>query len=123
MIDLLNLQHYRDSVVGNLPYGVQKLIELGRALCARPRILLLDEPSSGLNVEETDDLSFWIEDIRNLLGITVVMIEHDMRLVSQVSDRVLAVSNGRVLAESTAREIQENPAVAEAYLGTREDVA
>jgi len=123
VIDLLNLQHYRDSVVGNLPYGVQKLIELGRALCARPRILLLDEPSSGLNVEETDDLSFWIEDIRNLLGITVVMIEHDMRLVSQVSDRVLAVSNGRVLAEGTAREIQENPAVAEAYLGTREDVA
>ncbi|MGM0569385.1 ABC transporter ATP-binding protein [Marinobacter sp.] len=123
VIDLLNLQHYRDSVVGNLPYGVQKLIELGRALCARPRLLLLDEPSSGLNVEETDDLSFWIEDIRNLLGITVVMIEHDMRLVSQVSDRVLAVSNGRVLAEGTAREIQDNPAVAEAYLGTREDVA
>lgn len=120
VIDLLNLQHYRDSIVGTLPYGVQKLIELARALCSRPRLLLLDEPSSGLNVEETDDLSFWIEDIRNLLGITVVMIEHDMRLVSQVSDRVLAVNNGSVLAEGTPREIQENSLVAEAYLGHQE---
>ena len=78
MIDLLDLQHHRDSLVAGLPYGVRKVVELARALCTEPKLLLLDEPSSGLNVEETDDMAFWIQDIRNELGITVLMVEHDM---------------------------------------------
>ena len=83
MIDLLDLQHHRESLVAGLPYGVRKVVELARALCTEPKLLLLDEPSSGLNVEETDDMAFWIDDIRHELGITVLMVEHDMTLVSQ----------------------------------------
>ena len=83
MIDFLDLQHYRDSLSSNLPYGVRKVVELARALCTEPKLLLLDEPSSGLNVEETEDMAFWIQDIQNLLGITVLMVEHDMSLVSR----------------------------------------
>ena len=81
VIDFLDLQQYRDSFIVNLPYGVRKVTELARALCSDPKLLLLDEPSSGLNVEETEDMAFWIEDIKNLLGITVLMVEHDMKLV------------------------------------------
>lgn len=120
VIDLLELQHYRDRNVAHLPYGVQKIVELARALCARPKLLLLDEPSSGLNVEETDDLAFWIDDIRNVLGTTILMIEHDMRLVPRVSDRVLAMNDGAVLAQGTPAEVQDNPEVARAYLGQPE---
>ncbi|MCW5730790.1 MAG: ABC transporter ATP-binding protein, partial [Alphaproteobacteria bacterium] len=116
VIDFLDLQHYRDSYIVNLPYGVRKVVELGRALCTEPKLLLLDEPSSGLNVEETEDMAFWIHDIRNLLGITVLMVEHDMSLVSEVSDRVLALNYGRVLAEGTAAEVQGHPDVIKAYL-------
>ena len=86
-------------------------------LCTDPRLLLLDEPSSGLNVEETEDMAFWIEDIKKVLGITVLMVEHDMSLVSSVSDRVLAVNYGRPIALGTAREVQEHPEVIKAYLG------
>ena len=100
-IDFLDLQQYRDSFIVNLPYGVRKVTELARALCTDPKLLLLDEPSSGLNVEETEDMAFWIQDIRNLLGITVLMVEHDMSLVSAVSDRVLALNYGRPLAMGT----------------------
>ena len=117
VIDFLDLQHHRHSLVSGLPYGVRKVVELARALCIKPRLLLLDEPSSGLNVEETDDMAFWISDIRTLLGITVLMVEHDMSLVNRVSDRVLALNLGQVLAEGTAAEVQANPAVIEAYLG------
>src|SRR5476649_2278055 len=95
VIDFLDLQQYRDSFIVNLPYGVRKVTELARALCTNPKLLLLDEPSSGLNVEETEDMAFWIQDIKNLLGITVLMVEHDMKLVSAVSDRVLALNYGR----------------------------
>ncbi len=123
VIDFLNLQHHRDSLVAGLPYGVRKVVELGRALCMEPRLLLLDEPSSGLNVEETEDMAFWIQDIREELGITVLMVEHDMSLVSRVSDRVLAMAQGQVLALGTPREVQSHPAVVEAYLGTVDDVA
>ena len=117
VIDFLDLAAYRDQMIANLPYGVRKVVELGRALCIQPSLLLLDEPSSGLNVEETQDMAFWIEDIKNDLGITVLMVEHDMSLVSQVSDRVLALNYGRVLAEGSPREVQENPEVIRAYLG------
>jgi branched-chain amino acid transport system ATP-binding protein len=117
VIDFLDLMPYRDSLVVNLPYGVRKVVELGRALCTRPKLLLLDEPSSGLSVEETEGMAFWIEDIRALLGITVLMVEHDMSLVSAVSDRVLALSYGRTIALGTAREVQDHPEVVKAYLG------
>ena len=117
IIDFLDLMPHRDSLVVNLPYGVRKVVEMGRALCTQPRLLLLDEPSSGLSVEETQDMAFWIEDIRTLLGITVLMVEHDMSLVSAVSDRVLALNYGRPIALGTAREVQEHPEVVKAYLG------
>jgi len=117
VIDFLDLQPHRDSLVVNLAYGVRKVVEMGRALCTRPRLLLLDEPSSGLSVEETEDMAFWIQDIRTILGVTVLMVEHDMSLVSSVSDRVLAVNYGRPIALGTAREVQEHPDVIKAYLG------
>ncbi len=116
-IDFLDLQQYRDSFIVNLPYGVRKVTELARALCTDPKLLLLDEPSSGLNVEETEDMAFWIQDIRDLLGITVLMVEHDMSLVSAVSDRVLALNYGRPIAMGTPAEVQAHPEVIRAYLG------
>ena len=123
VIDLLDLQHHRDALVAGLPYGVRQVVELARALCTEPRLLLLDEPSSGLNVEETEDMAYWIQDIQKELGITVLMVEHDMTLVSRVSDRVLAMNQGEVLALGSPREVQTHPGVAEAYLGTIDDVS
>jgi branched-chain amino acid transport system ATP-binding protein len=117
VIDFLDLQPYRDSLVVNLPYGVRKVVEMARALCTQPTLLLLDEPSSGLSVEETQDMAFWIDDIRTLLGVTILMVEHDMSLVGAVSDRVLALNYGRTLALGTPREVQEHPEVVKAYLG------
>jgi len=118
VIDFLDLQPYRDRLIANLPYGIRKVVELARALCTQPKLLLLDEPSSGLSVEETEEMAFWIQDIRTLLGITVLMVEHDMSLVSAVSDRVLALNYGRTLTQGTAREVQEHAEVIKAYLGT-----
>ncbi|MDM0106875.1 ABC transporter ATP-binding protein [Variovorax sp. J22R24] len=123
VIDLLDLQHHRDSMVAGLPYGVRKVVELARALCTEPKLLLLDEPSSGLNVEETADMAFWIQDIQHELGISVLMVEHDMSLVSKVSDRVLAMNMGEALATGTPREVQSDSRVIEAYLGTVDDVS
>ena len=117
VIAFLGLQRYRDTLIANLPYGVRKVVELGRALCTEPKLLLLDEPSSGLNVEETEGMGFWIEDIKKDLGITVIMVEHDMALVSQGSDRVMALNYGKVLAMGTSHEVQTHPEVIRAYIG------
>ena len=120
IIDFLSLQKYRDSMVAGLPYGVRKVVELGRALCMQPELLLLDEPSSGLNPEETDDLVFWIRDIVSEMNTTVMMVEHDMSLVNRVSTRVVAMNQGRVIAVGSPEEVQQHPEVVRAYLGTEE---
>ena len=117
VIDLLDLQSYREQVVGNLSYGTRKMVEVARALCTKPKLLLLDEPSSGLNPEETEDLAFWIEDINEELGISTIMVEHDMNLVSRASTRVMALADGAVLAVGSSQEIQSHPEVQRAYLG------
>jgi len=117
IMDFLEIHAYRDTLIRDLPYGIRKIVEIARALCTKPKLLLLDEPSSGLNVEETDDLAFWIGDIKKDLGITILMIEHDMSLVSTVSDRVLAVNSGKFLFQGTSAEVQQHPEVIRAYLG------
>ena len=117
VIEFLDLAPYRDKLISGLPYGVRKVIELARALCTEPKLILLDEPSSGLNVEETDDMSFWIRDMKTELGITVLMVEHDMTLVNRVSDRVIALNYGKVLASGSPAEVQIHPDVVAAYLG------
>jgi branched-chain amino acid transport system ATP-binding protein len=117
IIDLLEIAQYRDERIADLPYGARKNVELARALCAEPTLLLLDEPASGLNNEETDDISFYLEDVKHDLGVTLVMVEHDMNLVGQVADRVMAINDGRLLAIGTPDEVREDPEVQRAYLG------
>jgi branched-chain amino acid transport system ATP-binding protein len=117
IIDFLDLEAYREQRIVNLPYGVQKTVELGRALAMAPELLLLDEPSSGLNVEETEDLSFWLSDIKEELGITVLLVEHNMRFVLQVSDTVLALDFGQVITQGRPKEVLNHPEVMKAYLG------
>ncbi len=117
VIDFLELAAYRDRMIQGLPYGVRKVVEIGKALAAGPRLLLLDEPASGLSVEETDNMAWWIEDMQKDLGVTIVMVEHDMNLVGRVSDRVLAIAEGRALALGSPAEIQSDPTVIRAWLG------
>jgi branched-chain amino acid transport system ATP-binding protein len=104
-------------MVMNLPYGKQKLVELARALALEPEVLLLDEPSAGMNLEEKEDLIFSIRDIRDDFGITILLVEHDMNLVMDISDRILALNYGMVLAEGVPQMIQKHPEVLKAYLG------
>ena len=117
IIAFLDLGTYRDVEVASLPYGIRKTVELARALAIGPKLLLLDEPSSGLNAEETHHVSQLILGIRDRFETAVVMVEHDMNLVNNISDRVLALVAGRVLAEGTPEEIRNNTAVKSAYLG------
>ena len=117
IIDLLNLHAARDRFIWQLPYGTQKLVELGRALAGEPRLLLLDEPAAGMNLEERQDLVFWIRDIRDELGVTIIMIEHNMQMVMSVSDRVLALDFGRVITGGPPRQVASHPEVVRAYLG------
>ncbi len=123
IIDFLDLEAYRDQRVINLPYGVQKTVELGRAPAMEPQLLLLDEPSSGLNVKETEDLSFWMSDIKEDLGITIILVEHNMRFVLQVSDTVLALDFGEVITQGPPKAVLNHAEVMKAYLGEKHDHA
>lgn len=117
IIDFLELQQYRDQVIANLPYGAQKTVEIGRALAMEPEILLLDEPSSGMTMEETEDLSFWITDIKEEFGITIIIVEHNMGLVTSLSDQVLALSFGEPITIGDPESVMNHPEVMKAYLG------
>lgn len=117
IIDFLELEQWRRLPVGMLPYGVQKRVELGRALAMEPKLLLLDEPVGGMNVEETEDMARYILDIREELDIPIILVEHDMGLVMDLADRVLVVDFGRPIATGKPSEIQHNPEVIRAYLG------
>jgi len=122
IIDLLDLQAARNQLVGGLPYGTQKLVELGRALATEPQLLLLDEPCAGMNSEEKQDMIFWVKDIQDELGITILLIEHDMQMVMDISDRILAINFGKPITEGTPEEVQKHPEVLKAYLGEDESI-
>ncbi|NPU83606.1 MAG: ABC transporter ATP-binding protein [Syntrophaceae bacterium] len=117
IIDFLDLQSVRNLPVASLPYGKRKLVELGRALALEPKLLLLDEPSAGMNTEEKEDLNLWIRDIREDYGVTILLIEHDMNMIMGISDRILAVNQGQAIVEGTPQEVQSHPEVIRAYLG------
>jgi branched-chain amino acid transport system ATP-binding protein len=117
IVDFLELEQWRRFPVGLLPYGVQKRVELGRALAMEPKLLLLDEPVAGMNLEETEDMARYILDVRDELGIPLIMVEHDMGLVMDLADRVMVVDFGRPICTGTPREVQDNPDVIRAYLG------
>ena len=118
VIDFLEIQNVRKTPVGQLPYGLQKRVELGRALAAEPSLLLLDEPMAGMNVEEKQDMCRFILDVNDEFGTTIVLIEHDMGVVMDISDRVVVLDYGRKIGDGTPNEVRENPDVIAAYLGT-----
>jgi branched-chain amino acid transport system ATP-binding protein len=117
VIDFLEIEHIRKKHVGTLPYGLQKRVEMARALCLEPEILLLDEPMAGMNLEETEDMARFIIDVNSEWGMTVLLIEHDMGVVMDLSDRIMVLNFGEKIAEGTPKEVQQNAVVATAYLG------
>ena len=118
IIDFLEIQPYRKTPVGRLPYGLQKRVDLGRALAMEPQVLLLDEPMAGMNVEEKQDMSRFILDVNDEFGTTIVLIEHDMSVVMDISDRVVVLDYGRKIGDGKPDEVRANPEVIAAYLGT-----
>ena len=118
IIDVLEIQAYRKTPVGQLPYGLQKRVDLGRALAMEPQVLLLDEPMAGMNVEEKQDMCRFVLDVNDEFGTTVVLIEHDMSVVMDISDRVVVLDYGKKIGDGTPDEVRKNPDVISAYLGT-----
>ena len=117
IIDFLDLQSARDMPVGALPYGRQKIVELGRALALEPKLLLLDEPTAGMNMEEKQDLMIWMKDIQEELGVTLLLIEHDMRLIMDISEMIYVLNFGQLIARGGPDEVANHPEVIKAYLG------
>ncbi len=120
IMDLLDLQFARDQLVGNLPYGIQKIVEIGRALALEPEVLLLDEPFAGMNSEEKLDMVFRISDIRADFDVSILLVEHDMLTVMNISDRVVAMNEGKVIASGGPEQVQSHPEVVLAYLGEQD---
>jgi branched-chain amino acid transport system ATP-binding protein len=118
IIDFLEIQAYRKTPVGKMPYGLQKRVDLGRALAMEPQLLLLDEPMAGMNVEEKQDMSRFILDVNDEFGTTIVLIEHDMSVVMDISDRVVVLDYGKKIGDGTPDQVRANPDVISAYLGT-----
>ncbi|MCK5680893.1 ABC transporter ATP-binding protein [bacterium] len=119
IIDFLEIEHIRKQPVSTLPYGLQKRVELARALAMRPQILLMDEPVAGMNAEETEDMVRFILDIQEERDLTIIIIEHDMRMIMDISDRIMVLNFGRKIAEGSPLEVQRHPEVIRAYLGTK----